>query len=540
MMRHLRIVLTQVPLYWSPMTADFFDFQQKLLRPRAAPKPAAAPVENALSVTELTAKITRVINSGMPQSVLVRGEVSNFNRNKASGHLYFTLKDPGACVDCVMFRGDAARLKFEPDDGMELLAGGRIGVYPQRGRYQLYINTLRPLGQGALELAFRQVRAKLEAEGLFDAGRKKPLPAYPLRIVLITSPEAAALQDMLKVLRRFPWLKLMIYGVPVQGDGAADRIAAAIGHLNDTVKPLGGADVIVLARGGGSLEDLWPFNEECVARAVAASRIPIVTGIGHEVDVSIADLVADHHAHTPTEAAQVITTQWRSAKDQLDEAARKLRRALRTITSEARQRLLGIERHEAFRRPLGQVNALRQLIDERHRSILIAQDQLLRGQRERLQQATGRLERFLPSLLVRCRDVLGDSRRRLDQALGQRLRLDHERLARATSLLQECHPRHRIELASQRLQAASDRLTRGARQRIETCSLSIDSMARHLDAISPQSVLRRGYTMTSRKKDGATLRSATQLRPGEKIVTHFADGQVESTVNDSKQLSLFD
>jgi len=278
------------------VTADFFDFQQKLLRPRTAPKPQPPPAEQAISVSELTAKITRVLNTGLPGNFLVRGEVSNFNRNKSSGHIYFTLKDAEACIDCVMFRGEAARLNFEPEAGMELLAGGRIGVFPQRGRYQLYVSSLRPLGQGALELAFRQVKAKLEAEGLFSPDRKKPLPAYPRRIVLVTSPQAAALHDMLKVFRRFPFLRVMLYGVPVQGDGAAQKIAPAIRHINAAIDSVGGAEVIILARGGGSLEDLWAFNEECVARAVAASRIPVVSGIGHEVDVSIADLVAGEPA----------------------------------------------------------------------------------------------------------------------------------------------------------------------------------------------------------------------------------------------------
>ena len=253
------------------MTANFFEFQQQLIRGGrgATPEPAARSDQRPLTVTELTTRITKVINSGLPGRVLVQGEVSNLNRNKTSGHLYFTLKDPEACIDCVMFRGENAALKFQPLDGMELLADGRIGVYPQRGRYQLYVNTLRPIGQGALELAFQQMRAKLEAEGLFAAARKKPIPAYPSRIVLITSREAAALQDLLKVLRRFAWLRLMLYAVPVQGDGAAEKIAGAIRHVNARIDAAGGADVILLARGGGSLEDLWCFNEEIVARAVA-------------------------------------------------------------------------------------------------------------------------------------------------------------------------------------------------------------------------------------------------------------------------------
>ncbi len=293
---------------------NFFQFREELLAKGKTARPAADANPTTPAVSQLTSTIERAIKSGVPASVLVRGEVSNLSLHRASGHLYFTLKDANACLDCVMFKSDAQRLKFEPTDGSEMLAGGRIGVYAQRGRYQLYVNTLSPLGKGALELAFQQLRAKLEAEGLFVAERKQLLPIYPRRILMLTSRQTAALQDMLKVLRRYPYLQLMLFHVPAQGDGSAELIADAIRFLNQKSKRIAPADVIVLARGGGSLEDLWEFNEECVARAIFASRIPVVTGIGHEVDVSIADLVADYHAHTPTEAAQVIVAEWNSAR----------------------------------------------------------------------------------------------------------------------------------------------------------------------------------------------------------------------------------
>jgi exodeoxyribonuclease VII large subunit len=470
----------------------------------------------------------------------VQGEVSNINRNKTSGHLYFTLKDAEACLDCVMFRAEAAALKFQPVPGMELLAGGRIGVYGARGRYQLYVDQLRPLGKGALEIAFQQMRAKLEADGLFAAERKKPIPGYPLRIVLVTSREAAALADMLKVLRRFPWLSLMLYPVAVQGDGAADKIAAALRHVNARIDGRGGADVILLARGGGSLEDLWAFNEEVVARAIADSCIPVVTGIGHEVDVSIADLVADHHAHTPTEAAQVITANWRTVRDHLGSSTLRLSRALEAGVADAAQRLRAIERHEAFRRPFDRIHSLRQLLDERQRAMLFAQERLLRGTRDRVRDAASRLERFLPALLPRERNRLDDLRRRLDASIAAQLRVARERLARVAALLQDCHPKYRLRLDSQRLQIDSDRLTRGGTQLLLARAVRLDALARQLEAVSPQAVLGRGYTMTLRKKDAQPLRSASQLHRGDKILTRFADGQVESVVGDSRQLSLFD
>src|SRR5438874_1736962 len=232
-----------------------------------------------MTVSQVTAIIERAIKTGVPSSVLVKGEVSNLNFHRGSGHLYFTLKDPNACIDCVMFKSEAQLLKFKPADGIELLASGRIGVYAQRGRYQLYVTSLNPIGQGALELAFQQLRAKLEAEGLFAAERKKPLPRFPMNIVLVTSRQTAALQDMLKVLGRYTFLRVSVYHVPVQGDGACGEIAQALKMLNREAAKGRAADVILVARGGGSLEELWQFNEEIVARAIAASSIPIVTGI---------------------------------------------------------------------------------------------------------------------------------------------------------------------------------------------------------------------------------------------------------------------
>jgi exodeoxyribonuclease VII large subunit len=446
------------------MPEGFFDAHSRLTAKPVAP--AATP----LSVTELTRQIERAIKSGVPAAVLVKGEISNYRpRRGGSGHLYFTLKDASACIDCVMWADAAARLKFEPSDGVETLAAGRIGVYADKGKYQLYVSTLSPLGKGALELAFQQLRAKLEKEGLFSPERKKPLPRYPSRIALVTSSATAALQDMLKVLRRFPWLELKLHHVPVQGEGAAEKIAAALNSLNKH----GSVDVILLARGGGSLEDLWAFNEEVVARAVAASRIPIVTGIGHEVDVSIADLAADHHAHTPTEAAQTVTAHWRNAKDLVSVSSTRLRRALRQIVLDARQRLASIARHEVFRRPMDRVNVLRQMLDDRQRILAFRTSNALRRRGVKLSE----LER----------------------------RWAHS------------DPRHAIALRRAKL----------------------DAMEGRLRALGPEGVLSRGYTITMRKKDGQILRQAAVVKAGETLVTRFADGVVESVVEDSRHPRLF-
>ncbi|MEA2711954.1 MAG: exodeoxyribonuclease large subunit [Phycisphaerales bacterium] len=479
------------------MTESFFDFRARLTqRPEPAPPSiASGSAAKPLSVSQLTRQIDRALKENLPPTFLVKAEVSNFNHHAGSGHFYFTLKDKDACIDCVMFRSDAERVKFQPKDGMELLASGNVKVYAQRGKYQLYVSSLQPLGQGALELAFQQLRAKLEGEGLFDEDRKKPLPEFPMRIALVTAAQAAALHDMLKVLRRFSWLKLMVYPVPVQGDGAAERIAAALKHLNRRAADVGGVDVIILGRGGGSLEDLWAFNEEIVARAVAASKIPIVTGVGHEVDVSIADLVADYHAHTPTEAAQVVAANWRGIGEAISMLNGRLSRVLRDRLTAARTHVDGLVRHEFFRRPLHQVNSLRQLVDERHRELIVT-----------MNRRVWDLQRVL---------------REMEESLSAH------------------SPQTVVARLAQRLIGHQQRLRYAAAVQFERRSGRVEAMERELRALSPDSVLRRGFSMTTLKKDGTVVRSANQIKGGEKLTTRLADGTIDSIAEDPKQPKLF-
>jgi exodeoxyribonuclease VII large subunit len=461
------------------MADSFFDFHERMAKQRAAirsPKPGGGGEDGGaepLTVSQLTANIEKAIKAGVPGTIIVRGEVSNASGRQASGHLYFTLKDSAACINCVMWRDAAARLQFKLEDGLEMIATGRVAVYAPQGRYQLQVQSLQPAGRGALELAFRQLQAKLAGEGLFAAERKKKIPLYPARIAIVTSRATAALQDILKVLRRFSWVKLMLYHVPVQGEGSGAQIAQAIGHLNRRVADVGEIDVIVLSRGGGSLEDLWAFNEEIVARAIAGSRIPIVTGIGHEVDCTISDLVADYHAHTPTEAAQVITRHWSRAGDTVGQLEVRLGRAIRQGIQDARQRLIATERHEFLRRPLDRIQMFRQLLDERQKSATLA--------------------------------------------LRARLR----------------HARHRLI-------AVEPRLSIAATASLRIRAARVDAFDRQLEALSPQAVLNRGYTITSIKKTGQILRSSTGVKTGDRLLTRFADGETESIVQDSRQMSLFE
>ena len=508
---------------------------------RSASVPSDAPwgIE-PMSVSQLTYLIDDILKAVLPPIVLVKGEVSNFKPHVGSGHLYFTLKDADACIDCVMWRSDAARLKFDLADGLELLAYGRVAVYPQRGKYQLYVETLQPLGQGALELAFKQLRAKLEREGLFLPERKKPIPAYPRRIVVVTGAQTAALQDVLKVLRRFPWVKVFVYSVPVQGEGAGQRVAEALAHVGRAGSSMG-ADVVLLARGGGSLEDLWAFNEEVVARAIAACPLPVVTGIGHEVDTSIADLVADYRAHTPTEAAQVVTRHWRTAPEAVGASAVRLRRALRNLADNARRRLVSVERHEAFRRPLDRVRALQNQLDARHRSLGHLVSAAVRVAQWRVGELANRLEQVGPAFVfARFRARLADAQQRLMRGGSTRLLRSHEQVARLDAGLVRVHPRHRVRLLRERLATLHRRLDCAATVLQQRRRERVEAMARFLRAVGPEQVLRRGYTITSRKKGGAILRSASDVRPGDRLLTRFADGEVESTAEDPRQPKLFE
>lgn len=526
------------------MCADFWSFREQVgqrTAARAAVADKAASAAPPLTVSQLTSQIERALKDCLPPGLLVQGEVSNFNHHRSSGHLYFTLKDPHACIDCVMFKSDAAKLKFTPEDGIEVLASGRIGVYQQRGKYQLYVTRLEPLGRGALELAFRQLCAKLEAEGLFAPERKKPLPPYPQRLALVTSTQTAAVQDMLKVLRRYPWVNVMVYHVPVQGDGSAEKIAAALADLNQRAADVGGIDLILLGRGGGSLEDLWEFNEEIVARAIAASRLPIITGIGHEVDVSVADLVADYHAHTPTEAAQVAMSQWRGAAEAVETAKIRLRREIDLRLQNARQRLAHIERHTIFRRPMDRINLARQLLDDRQRAIALAMGTRLRRLQGSLHALSLRLDQYRPSaILMRLRQRISADQQRLIQAANARLRLSHDRVGRLEAALRERHPRHRLQLERQKLTALAQRLDRAMSQLQQRRRRELDALSAQLNALSPEQVLKRGYSITTLKKGGAVVRSASQIKEGDRLMTRLADGAIESTVEDSKQLSLFE
>jgi exodeoxyribonuclease VII large subunit len=340
-----------------------------------------------LSVWELTAQVKDLVEAAFPR-VWVSGEISNLSRPQ-SGHCYLTLKDDRAQLKAAMWRPVASRVRFDMQDGLEVICQGRLEVYAPRGNYQLIIDQIEPKGMGALELAFRQLREKLAREGLFDPARKRPLSSFVRQIAVVTSPTGAAIRDFLQVLgRRWRGADVLIAPARVQGEGAAEEIAAAIKMLNQLARPI---DCLVVTRGGGSLEDLWAFNEEIVVRAIAASRIPVISAVGHEIDVTLSDLAADLLALTPSEAAELVAPAAEELFAELSQIQKRMTAALRSRALTARSHLDAIQRHHAFRRPFQLIYDLTRLVDDLsvrgHRSI-----------RHRLQLARQQTETFASRL----------------------------------------------------------------------------------------------------------------------------------------------
>jgi exodeoxyribonuclease VII large subunit len=348
--------------------------------------------DKVLSVSEVTQAVRALLEAGFP-SVWVAGEVSNLAR-PPSGHLYFNLKDANAVLKAALFRGVGLRLRFDLKDGMDVIARGRLSVYPQRGDYQLIVEEIQPKGIGALELALRQLKEKLFSRGYFDPKRKKPLPRFPRRVALVTSPSGAAVRDMLEILgQRWPAAEVWVCPVRVQGDGAAQEIAAAIALLNQ-VRP--SPDVLLVGRGGGSMEDLWAFNEEVVAQAIFASRIPIVSAVGHEIDVTIADLVADCRAETPTAAAMLAVPCWEEHAESLSQREGRLHELLRDRLTAARKCLDDLAQRRAFRLPLDRVREGERRLDDWTERLTRAARQRVQQTQQRVAAMAARLETLSP------------------------------------------------------------------------------------------------------------------------------------------------
>lgn len=348
-------------------------------------------METVFTITGLTAAIRELLENQIGE-VEVEGEISNFRRQN-SGHLYFTLKDTLAQLRGVMFRGEAAYLRFEPRDGQLVVAKGQITVYPARGEYQLRVRSLKPKGKGSLQDQFEALKRKLEAEGLFSAERKRPLPLFPRKVGIVTSPTGAALRDFLNVIgRRCPRIAIQVFGARVQGQGAAEEIALAVREFNRR----GEVDVIVLARGGGSLEDLWAFNEEVLARVLAESGIPTVSAVGHEIDFTIADFVADFRAPTPSAAAELLGRSDEEWRGDLDAFQNRLNRGVQGKLADLRWRWKGLEQHYIFKEPRRMVEQWSQRLDETESRLLRGMGVVLGSARERWERSERRWGRISP------------------------------------------------------------------------------------------------------------------------------------------------
>ncbi|MBN1518136.1 exodeoxyribonuclease VII large subunit [Candidatus Sumerlaeota bacterium] len=352
---------------------------ESLFSPEPPNDPAAPP--HALTVTQLTHAIKRLLEIEIGE-VEVEGEISNW-RPAASGHAYFTMKDEAAQISCVMFRGQRGRLKFEPEDGKQVLARGEISVYAPRGQYQLVVKSMEEKGLGDLHKRFLELKDKLEKEGLFDPARKRPIPYLPQRIGVVTSPTGAAIRDILNVLtRRFANLRVIICPALVQGDQAPPQIVRGIERFNE----LDNVDVILVARGGGSIEDLWCFNDERVARAIAASRLPVISAVGHEIDFTIADFAADLRAPTPSAAAELVSKDQAELGEKLAQLSRRLRRAALDQIGERRRHVEMLAASYGMRRPLDRVREFQQRLDDARRRGDRALRTLLHDRKQRLER----------------------------------------------------------------------------------------------------------------------------------------------------------
>lgn len=439
---------------------------------------------NIYTVTDLNRKVRSVLEAGCSDLLWVRGEVSNLAR-PGSGHIYFSLKDARAQVRCAMFRNANQRLRFRPENGQELVAQARVGLYEERGEYQLIVEQLEPTGQGALQIAFERLKQRLLREGLFESARKQALPKYPAAIGIITSPTGAALQDILKILeRRYPAAAVIIYPSAVQGEGAAEQLVRALTEADRRRD----CEALLLARGGGSLEDLQAFNDEAVVRAISRCAIPVVTGVGHEIDFTIADFVADQRAPTPSAAAELVSPDQAAIQSHIERLRQRLERVLRQGLQQ-RQRTT-IQLYQRLPRPM----------------------YLLRNTAQRLDEQAMRIQRALQSAML----------------------LRRTRFERLAELLYRNNPVQRLGLYHNRRAGLYKRLQSCADNALQQGRQQLASSARALRAVSHQATLQRGYAIVTDIQQNI-VRDAARLSPGATLCTRFVRGKAWSTVQRLEQ-----
>ena len=441
-------------------------------------RPAMPPSnpDDVLTPSQLNTLARDLLEGSFP-SIWIEGELGNVSR-PSSGHLYFTLKDARAQIRCAMFRPKSSWLRFTPREGLHVLGRGRLTLYEARGEYQLVLDHMEEAGEGALRRAFDEMKARLAAEGLFDQARKRPLPRFARRIGVITSPTGAAVRDVLSVLsRRFPLVDVDVLPVPVQGDGAAAQIVSMLQRAISAQR----YDVIVLARGGGSLEDLWAFNDERLARTIADSPVPVVSAVGHETDFSLSDFAADVRAPTPSVAAELLVP---NLEDLLH-----------------RLRVLG--------------SRMRNLQQQRLRQAIQRADRA--GLRLNAQRPRARID-------LLCRRQ-ADALRRLDMAWKRRLERERARLRHADAVLRAAHPQRRIARLRERLAALAPRPQAAIARRLGKEALHLRGLARSLEAVSPLATVARGYSILLHP-DGRVVRSVLDAAPGDRLSARVMDGEL--------------
>ena len=454
--------------------------------PPPEPRETPGPTRRIYTVAEITAAIRGLLEATYFE-VWVEGELSNCRVWQTTGHLYFTLKDDRAQIKGFMHRNDLRRLKFHPEDGLTVVARGRLTVYDPRGEYQMVCATFEPRGLGALQVAFDQLKRKLQAEGLFDASRKRPLPVLPRKIGVVTSLDGAAVRDIIKVLRRrYENAHIVIRPARVQGEGAAEDVARGLAQ----VSRVDGVDVVIVGRGGGSAEDLWAFNEEAVARAIAASGVPVISAVGHETDVTIADFVADHRAATPSNAAELVVARKDQFVAAIERSAERLGAALAASLHRRRSQLHTLEARPGLSGFGGRVSMRGRQVDELERDLAAAA-------RKRLAADTRRLH---------------DAQRRLDAR----------------------EPRRRLTADRVRVDRCVERLSRTVGDRAHAADRALRGLAGRLDALSPLAVLARGYAVCWNDQRTAVIREATPALVGTGVRVTLARGELRCEVTDAR------
>lgn len=438
------------------------------------------------TVAQVNSLVKDVLQANLPSWLTIKGEITDWKQHQ-SGHCYFSLKDEESILPCAMWRGSFSKVKFKPGNGLAVLVTGSIDLYVPQGRYKLIVDEMIPAGMGALQLAFEQMVRKLEAEGLFSESHKKPLPKYPQRIGILTSESGAALHDIAdSIHNRWPCTRLALYPVPVQGPGAAEAIATAIADVNrrnDRLK----LDVLIVGRGGGSLEDLWAFNEEVLARAIFASQIPIISAVGHEVDVTVADLVADARASTPTKAGVVAVPNMEDVLSDLQHQERRLAGSVRSRFDLCREYLQTILANSVFRNPLLVVRNREQHLDD------LGWD-------------------------------LGDAMRRVFFDAQKQVQDCQEQVARI-------EPHRLLGRMTVELNNLAGRSLAGLTQVLNRKNLQITAQENRLAGLNPRSVLNRGYSITLDKQTGRVIRTAEDVKAGDVLLTELAgDDRIESQV----------